>query len=113
MGKSLFWKGVFLGAVAGGALSLLDKTTRQSVAATCKKTTNQVSFYVKNPGVAVDQVREVTNKMKSTFEQVSEDVSFITEKVEELKEGTPQVARLFGDTKEAFLEENQDELEKE
>jgi len=113
MGKSLFWKGVFLGAVAGGALSLLDKSTRESVVTTCKKTTYEISFYVKNPGEAVNQVKEVTNKMKSTFEQVSEDVSFIAEKVEELKEGTPQVTKLFGDTKQAFFEEDQDGIETE
>lgn len=29
MGKSLFWKGVLYGALAGGALSLLDKSTRK------------------------------------------------------------------------------------
>lgn len=111
MGKSLFWKGVFIGAIAGGALSLIDKNTRESVFSSCKKTTDNVSYYVKNPREAVNQVKEVTNKIKSTIEQVSEDVSFITDRVEELKEGAPQVSKLFSDTKQSFFEEEELEAE--
>lgn len=105
MGKSLFWKGVIYGAIAGGALSLIDKNTRQAVIANCKKATNEVSFYVKNPGEAVSQVKEMTNKIKSTVEQVNEDISFIAGKVEELSEGSPTVVE---DTKHAFIEDEKD-----
>ncbi|KAB2336097.1 YtxH domain-containing protein [Cytobacillus depressus] len=106
MGKSLFLKGVLFGALAGGALSLLDRATRESVVSNCKKTTKEVSFYVKNPKVAVNQVKDMTNKIQSTFEQVSSEVSYIMEKVEELKETTPEVVELVEDTKEAFFEKD-------
>ena len=36
MSSSKFWKGVFLGAIAGGALSLFDRTTRTSVIENCQ-----------------------------------------------------------------------------
>ncbi len=110
MGKSLFLKGVLFGALAGGALSLLDRSTRESVMSNCKKTTKEISFYVKNPKEAVNQVKEVTNKIQSTFEQVSSEVSYIMEKVEELKETTPDVVELVEDTKEAFFEKDSDEM---
>lgn len=108
MGKSLFWKGVFYGALAGGALSMLDKDTRKAALLTCKKTTNSAAFYLKHPQEAVNQVKEVTNKVRTTVEQVNSDVSFIVDKVEELREGTPEVFSLLKDTKEAFIEDDHD-----
>lgn len=113
MGKSLFWKGILYGALAGGALTMFDRNTRQTVMASCKKSSSNVGFYLKHPNKAISQVKEVTNKVKSTVEQVSADVSFITEKVEELKEGTPQVAELFEQTKIAFIEDEQEGSSKE
>lgn len=111
MGKSLFWKGVLYGALAGGALSLLDRSTRETVSSNCKKAAKEVSYYVKNPGVAVSQVKEMTGQIKSTVEQVSSEVSFIMEKVEELKESTAEVVELVEDTKHAFFEEDDEEEE--
>lgn len=104
MGKSLFWKGVFLGAIAGGALSLFDKDTRQAVAANCKKTTGEISHYIKHPNEAISQVKEMTNKVKSTIEQVTSDVTFIASKVEELKEGTSENTGLDDDFDESYKE---------
>jgi gas vesicle protein len=104
MGKSLFWKGVFLGAIAGGALSLLDKGTRQTVAANCKKTTSEITQYIKHPNEAISQVREMTNKVKSAIEQVTSDVSYIASKVEELKEGTAESGGLEDDFDESYKE---------
>ncbi|MEH7346299.1 YtxH domain-containing protein [Bacillus sp. JJ1532] len=107
MGKSLFWKGVLYGALAGGALSLLDRSTRESVTANCKKATKEVSYYVKNPGQAISEIKDMTNQIQSTFEQVSSEVSFIMEKVDELKESTTDVVELMGDTKQAFFEKDE------
>lgn len=105
---SRFWKGVIFGAIAGGAVALLDRETRNSVMESCKKTTSDVSYYLKHPNEAVEQVKEKTNKLRATFEQVSEDVTFIAEKVEELREATPAMANLVKDTKEAFTKEDQE-----
>ncbi|CAM3380878.1 YtxH domain-containing protein [Cytobacillus oceanisediminis] len=102
MGKSLFWKGVFYGALAGGALSMLDKTTRETVVYNCKKTSSDVGYYLKHPNEAVTQVKEVSNKVKTAIEQVSEDVAFITGTVEELKEMAPEVTEIVQNTKQAF-----------
>lgn len=104
MGKSLFWKGVLLGAIAGGALSLFDKDTRQAVAANCKKTTGEITHYIKHPNEAISQVKDLTNKVKSTIEQVTSDVSYIAGKVEELKEGTADIAGLEDEFDESYKE---------
>ena len=62
MSKSKFWKGVLFGAIAGGALSLLDRDTRKTVVAGCQKTTDKITYYVKHPQEAVDSLKESTMK---------------------------------------------------
>ncbi|WP_080848415.1 hypothetical protein [Cytobacillus gottheilii] len=102
MGKSLFWKGIFYGALAGGALTMLDKSTRESAAAFCRKTANSTAYYVKNPNETFNNVKEFSARMKIAAQQVSEDVAFIAETVEELREAAPQVTTLVENTKSAF-----------
>jgi gas vesicle protein len=109
MSNTKFWKGVLLGAIAGGALSLLDRTTRYTVIGNCQRTTDKIKYYAKHPQEAVDCVKESTRKIRSTMEEVGEEVAFITEKIEELKEITPQAIHLIKDTKEAFVENPYDE----
>lgn len=103
--SSKFMKGIMLGAIVGGMLSLLDKNTRQSVFQNCRERKDKIVHLMKNPNIVVEQVKETTGKMKTTFEQVNEDVTFITEKVKELKEVTPQVVEIVQETKETFSSE--------
>ncbi|UAC48777.1 DUF1216 domain-containing protein [Bacillus aquiflavi] len=100
--SSKFMKGIMLGAIVGGMLSLLDKNTRQCVFQNCRERKDKIVHLMKNPNIVVEQVKETTGKMKTTFEQVNEDVTFITEKV---KEVTPQVVEIVQETKETFSSE--------
>lgn len=102
MGKSLFWKGVLYGAIAGGALTMLDRQTRENAAACCKKAAGTAAHYVKNPNEVIENVQNVSDKIKSAVQQVNEDIAFITGTVEELKECAPQAAQLYQQTKQAF-----------
>jgi methyl-accepting chemotaxis protein len=97
-----------MGALAGGAISLLDKETRKSVADSCRKCTKEVTYMISHPNELAEQVKSKTNQIRSTVEQVSEDVSFIAEKVEELREVTPTVVGIVNDTKEAFTNDEED-----
>lgn len=99
-----FWIGMAVGALAGGAVSLLDRTTRQVVKEDLKKATGTVTYIAKHPNEFIDEVKETVNKVKTTVQQVSEDVSFITEKVEEIKEVPPKVAELVQESKETLSE---------
>jgi methyl-accepting chemotaxis protein len=102
MGKNLFLKGLFYGALAGGALSLLDKKTRQDMKVNVKKAYNQVSYVVRHPGEITENIKETAEKIRNSIEQVSEDISYITEKVDELRELTPQVKEVLKETKSSF-----------
>lgn len=102
MGKNLFLKGIFYGALAGGALSLLDKKTRQEMKINVKKVYEQVSYVVHHPEEITENVKETAEKIRNTIEQVSEDISYITSKVDELRELTPQVKEVVKETKSTF-----------
>jgi gas vesicle protein len=103
MGNSKkFWMGMVLGAMAGGAVTLLEKSTRQAVKDDFSKVSSGVMYVVKNPNEFIEDLRETANKVRTTVEQVTEDVAFITEKVEEIKDVPPQVTELVKDTKETL-----------
>ncbi|WP_147533523.1 YtxH domain-containing protein [Bacillus marasmi] len=99
-----FWKGVLLGALAGGALSLLDKPTRQAVTTNCKTATKKVVYVIKNPSEVVDKVKTTSEQVRQTVAQVSDDLYFIKEKVEEITEATPYVVNVVKETKDVFLD---------
>jgi gas vesicle protein len=100
-----FWKGMLWGALAGGAITLLDKDTRDAMKENCQKATKSVSHLIKNPGEFTNQVKETAIKLKTTVEEIGEDISFIASKVEELKETTPQVTKMLKETKDTFTKE--------
>lgn len=93
-----FWKGMLWGAVAGGVLSLLDRETRYAMKKNCQK----ASRIINNPEQITNHVKETVMKVRTTVEQVSEDLSYISGKVEELRETTPQVAKILKETRDVF-----------
>ncbi|MBV7506365.1 YtxH domain-containing protein [Bacillus sp. sid0103] len=108
--KNQFWRGMILGAIAGGAISLLDKHTREWMKENVQKTTTKVSYVFRNPGEITDKVKETAEKLKTTVKQVSEDISYITDKVEELRELTPQVSDMIKETKVTFSKSDEELL---
>ncbi len=108
--KNQFWRGMLLGALAGGAISLLDKQTREVMKENVQKTTTKVTYILKNPGEITDKVKETAEKFKTTVKQVSEDISYITDKVDELREITPQVTDILKETKDTFSKSDESRL---
>jgi gas vesicle protein len=100
--KNYFWKGMLLGAVAGGALSLLDKGTRQEMKGKVQNLSGKVSYTIRHPKEISNKISGTVGKIKSTYEQVSEDIAYIMEKVDELRELTPQVTEIVKETKDTF-----------
>lgn len=101
--------GIVIGAIIGGAVSLFDKETRSSVIQGSKKLKDKTTTLIQHPELVTDTVKEKYETIRTTIEQVSEDVSFVAGKVEKLKETTPQVMEIVNDTKEAFVEKYGDE----
>jgi gas vesicle protein len=97
-----FWLGMALGAIAGGAVSLLDRGTRAAVREDFQKASGSIAYIAKHPNEFIEDVRETVYKVKSTVEQVSDDVAFISEKVEEIRDVPPQVAEIMEDAKKVI-----------
>ncbi|MCM3773406.1 YtxH domain-containing protein [Priestia aryabhattai] len=102
-------EGIVIGAIIGGAISLFDKETRNSVIQGSKKLKDKTTTLIQHPELVTDTVKEKYETIRTTIEQVSEDVSFVAGKVEKLKKTTPQVMEIINDTKEAFVEKYGDE----
>ncbi|OIK15818.1 hypothetical protein BIV60_07545 [Bacillus sp. MUM 116] len=109
--RNQFWKGMLLGAVAGGAISLFDKDTREIMKEHVLKVSNKGLYIVKHPKEIAGQIKETAIRIKETVEDVSEDISFITDKVDELRELTPKVTDIVKETKEAFTDDEDSWLE--
>lgn len=110
MGNSRkFWLGMVLGAVAGGAVSLFDRSTRMSVKEDFRKVSGSVGYFAKHPNEFVNDVKETVDKVRTTVEQVTEDVAFIAEKVEEIRDVPPQLTELVHETKETFMKMGESE----
>lgn len=106
--KNKLWQGILIGALAGAAVSMLDRHTRESTIACAKKGIQNTREIIENPDIVIGQVKETTNKIRTTIESISEDVAMITSQVEVMKDMTPQIASVVKETKEAFKEENQE-----
>ncbi|MBM7572417.1 YtxH domain-containing protein [Aquibacillus albus] len=50
-------KGVVLGAIAGGALAMLDQSTRNEVMGKVKETCTNTKYIVKHPSEAIHKLR--------------------------------------------------------
>ena len=104
--KNKLLQGIIIGALAGAAISMLDRSTRESVIACSKKRYHQVKDLVENPEQVIEQVRETSDKIKSTIESITEDVAFITNQVEVLRDIPQQVVTAVRETKEEMKGEN-------
>lgn len=104
-----FWKGMFVGAVAGAALSLLDRETRQAVGEKCGKATKNISYAVTHPKEIATSIKDKTKELKTTVQQMNEDLHYIMNKIEEVRDLTPEVTELVKETKEAFTKGNKGE----
>lgn len=90
MNDNKFCKGVVIGAIAGGLVTLLDRNTRYQVWNTLKQTQTTTRYYIKNPSEAFHSVREgyeslstelsngvsgtltILNQIQDTLEKVTE-----------------------------------------
>ncbi|TDL30675.1 YtxH domain-containing protein [Jeotgalibacillus sp. S-D1] len=102
MGSNKFSTGIFLGAILGGAVSLLDRETRTQTFAAARKSGQTISYYSSHTRELVSVAKKKAEQLKATVEQIQDDFEFLTEKIDEVKEMTPQLKNILVETKETF-----------
>ena len=98
------WLGILGGAAAGFAISLLDKNTRKTVMTGSQNMLTNIKNMAKDPNTVVENVKDISGKIRTNIDQIGQDVSFISEKVDEMKEMPPQVAGVIKETKEVLVD---------
>ncbi|MFC4410179.1 hypothetical protein ACFOZY_06960 [Chungangia koreensis] len=108
MNQSKLGKYMMYGAIAGACISLFDRRTREDLMRRTKSLSADVKFYSKNPDILKWKMQDRTEQLKSVYGQVTNDISYVQEKVQEMKDLTPQVKNLVMDTKDAFTESKEE-----
>ncbi|MGG3448653.1 hypothetical protein [Domibacillus aminovorans] len=103
MGKSKFFVSVAVGAAVGGVIALLDRNTRNEMSSWAQ----YLVALAKDPEQLTASSRELIDRATTTAQKINEDVAFIKDKVDNLKELTPEVKELVNETKTTFLPEGQ------
>ena len=103
--KNRLMQGILIGALAGAAVSLLNRDTRETVLDSSKSCMAKSKSIFSNPEKVIDNLKDKSSQLRTSIESISEDVSFISGKVQELKEIPPQVASVVKETKEALAED--------
>ncbi|WP_085505487.1 hypothetical protein [Thalassobacillus devorans] len=84
MKEHKFWKGVMIGAVIGGAVTLLDKETREYVFNSTKQAGVSAKSYTSNPSEAIRELRLKYNQLTNRVADGAKDILEVLNKVEEL-----------------------------
>ncbi|GAA0341979.1 hypothetical protein GCM10008967_35460 [Bacillus carboniphilus] len=98
MGNSKFLKGVMWGALIGGAVTLLDKETRQEFMQTGKK----AGQALRNPKQTTQKIKEKVQDWQEAYEHIRDDVTYISDKLYELKDVPPKVTDIINESKKAI-----------
>ncbi|MEI4770188.1 YtxH domain-containing protein [Psychrobacillus sp. FJAT-51614] len=102
MSENKLVKGIMCGALLGGAITMLDRKTRDSVMNKSRYIRNEIVYYSKNREELKTTIESQVTKWKAFYDQFSSDAKYLSQKVNEVKEMTPQVKTLLTDTKDAF-----------
>lgn len=83
MSMNSIYKGMIIGAVAGTALALADKPTREKVSSQMKTAGNSMNYYKSRPSEAVRDFREYYERLAEDLSNKTEDVMDILSQVQE------------------------------
>ena len=108
MVKSKLIPAVLLGALAGAAISMLDKNTRLHTIETSKKVKDTVTYYAQNRDEFVQLVETKVDQAQSVYASTQENITSFMTKVEDAKSLPETVRSLVAETKEAFSKQNPD-----
>lgn len=87
-GNNKLIKGILFGALAGAAISLLDRETREKTAVQVKDCGRTVWHYSKNPSEFIESFSDKITVTRQKIEEVTDDIAFIVDKVNDIKQSS-------------------------
>ncbi|MCA1032605.1 YtxH domain-containing protein [Bacillus timonensis] len=113
MKRNKMLEGMMFGAIVGAAVALFDKETRETVIHNSKSCGKKAIDVMKNPEVVTEKIKHNINTVRTTIEEVTEDVKFLASKVSEINETTPKMVEMLKETKQTFSTKRELEEDKE
>ncbi len=102
MSQSKLLKSMVAGALVGAALSLLDRTTREHTVDNLKKAKDTVQYYATHRDELQQMIEQKMAQVQKLFETTQDNVSFIKDKIDEVKEIPVAVQDIMEETKTTF-----------
>lgn len=84
-------RGMLYGAAVGAAVSLLDRETREKTILQMKDCGKRIWNFSKNPSVFIENVSNKIEATRNKVEEVSEDIAFIVDKVNDIKQSSEKL----------------------
>ncbi|AZB41671.1 hypothetical protein CEF21_04795 [Bacillus sp. FJAT-42376] len=106
--KNILLRNVCIGAAAGFVISMFHKPTREAVLEEAREIGDMAAHYYRNPSLLSEDVKLKLNDAKDMVQHVTEDLRYVNEKVNELKETTPAVLEAIKDAKERIISNKTD-----
>lgn len=100
--KQIVLQGAVIGAACGILLTLFHKPTRVSLKHKWNDCQQKLDEYRQEPGKMTTCIKEKMEETKQLMRTVSDDLSFLNEQVNQLKETTPKVLEIIEETKDHF-----------
>jgi len=105
MGKSKLCKAMITGAIVGACVSMFDRDTREHTIETAKKVKDKVVYYAKNREELQKCINEKIEAVQKLYENASDNVSLIVDKIDEVKEIPNTIQSMVTETKDAFSDQ--------
>ncbi|UUD43434.1 hypothetical protein [Bacillus pumilus] len=95
-------QGAVIGAACGVLLTLFHRPTRLALKDKWNDCQQKLDEYRQEPGRMSACMNEKMEETKQLMRTVSDDLSFLNEQVNQLKETTPKVLEIIEETKDHF-----------
>ncbi|MFJ5965971.1 hypothetical protein [Bacillus sp. NPDC093026] len=106
--KNHVLRGAVIGAACGMLLTLFHRPTRTALKDKWSDCQQKLEEYRQEPGKMSAYMKEKVEETKQILRTVSDDLSFLNEQINQLKETTPKVLEIIEETKDHFRSKQKD-----
>ncbi len=103
MSESKLLKSIVIGALTGAVVSMFDRKTREHTIEMSKKAKDAVIYYAKNKDELQHFIEEKIEEVQELYDNASENLNTIVNKIEEVKELPNTIQNIVHDTKSTLI----------